>query len=215
MFNLGVSNANKFIVDVFVDTMSDFNVPGSNDNSMFMLISLVVMILTVHPVSVRRFPSFRTQPLENLTPLPMTKKNRFLSNPAPGENLLSGNLLWRPGVSRKTAAAEMGLKDGSLPMIVTICKHKVRHNNNYTYRYPSMPLSSILYLHRGPLPAPLPRTPAPPSVGAKANDIGLCCLCLKQQAHTQTTAEQSQTRLKQKVSEPRLATLALFTATSS
>ena len=27
----------------------------------------------VHPVSVRRFPSFRTQPLENLTPLPMNK----------------------------------------------------------------------------------------------------------------------------------------------
>ena len=27
----------------------------------------------LHPVSVRRFPSFRTQPLENLTPLPMNK----------------------------------------------------------------------------------------------------------------------------------------------
>ena len=27
----------------------------------------------VHPVSVRRFPSCRTQPLENLTPLPMNK----------------------------------------------------------------------------------------------------------------------------------------------
>ena len=27
----------------------------------------------VHPVSVRRFPSFRTQPLENITPLPMNK----------------------------------------------------------------------------------------------------------------------------------------------
>ena len=29
IFNLRVSNPNKFIVDVFVDTMSDFNVPGS------------------------------------------------------------------------------------------------------------------------------------------------------------------------------------------
>ena len=28
-FNLRVSNTNKLIVDVFVDTMSDFNVPGS------------------------------------------------------------------------------------------------------------------------------------------------------------------------------------------
>ena len=41
----------------------------------------------IHPVSVRRSPSFRTQPLENLT-LPM--KKTYLSNPAPGENLLSG-----------------------------------------------------------------------------------------------------------------------------
>ena len=29
--------------------------------------------LCIHPVSVRRFPSFRTQPLENLKPLPMNK----------------------------------------------------------------------------------------------------------------------------------------------
>ena len=28
----------------------------------------------LHPVSVRRFPPFRTQPLENLTPLPMNKR---------------------------------------------------------------------------------------------------------------------------------------------
>ena len=28
---------------------------------------------TLHPVSVRRFPSFRTQPLENFMPLPMQK----------------------------------------------------------------------------------------------------------------------------------------------
>ena len=30
-------------------------------------------ISLLHPVSVRRFPSFRTQPLENITPLPMNK----------------------------------------------------------------------------------------------------------------------------------------------
>ena len=29
IFNLRVSNPNKLIVDVFVDAMSDFNVPGS------------------------------------------------------------------------------------------------------------------------------------------------------------------------------------------
>ena len=27
----------------------------------------------VHPVSITRFPSFRTQPLKNITPLPMNK----------------------------------------------------------------------------------------------------------------------------------------------
>ena len=34
-----------------------------------------------HPVSVRRFPFFRTQPLENLTPLPMNK--RISEQPSP------------------------------------------------------------------------------------------------------------------------------------
>ena len=43
------------------------------------------------------FPSFRTQPLGNITPLPMGGKKRFLSNPAPGENLLSRNLVMETG----------------------------------------------------------------------------------------------------------------------
>ena len=38
---------------------------------------------TVHPVSVTRFPSFRTQPLENLSHYLWNK--RLPSNPAPGE----------------------------------------------------------------------------------------------------------------------------------
>ena len=50
----------------------------------------------IHPVSVTRFPSFRTQPLENLSHYLWT--NGFLSNPAPGENLERGILLWRQGV---------------------------------------------------------------------------------------------------------------------
>ena len=40
---------------------------------MVIVIEIVIEIVIVHPVSVRRFPSFRTQPLESLTPLPMTK----------------------------------------------------------------------------------------------------------------------------------------------
>ena len=50
---------------------------------------------TIHPVSVRRFPSFWTQPLENLSVDSVT--NGFLSNPAPGENILSGNLVMETG----------------------------------------------------------------------------------------------------------------------
>ena len=48
-----------------------------------------------YTVSVRRFPSFRTQTLENLSRY--LWKKRFLSNPAPGENLLSGNLVMETG----------------------------------------------------------------------------------------------------------------------
>ena len=50
---------------------------------------------TLHPVSVRRFPSLRTQPLENLSVDSVT--NGFLSNPAPGENIISGNLVMETG----------------------------------------------------------------------------------------------------------------------
>ena len=51
----------------------------------------------VPPVSVRRFPSFRTQPLENLSHCLWQK--RSMSNPAPGENLVSGNLVMKTGCS--------------------------------------------------------------------------------------------------------------------
>ena len=40
----------------------------------------------IHPIRVLRFSSFRTQPLESLTPLPRTNNN-FLGNPTLGENL--------------------------------------------------------------------------------------------------------------------------------
>ena len=49
----------------------------------------------LHPVSVRRFPSFRTQPLKNLSHY--LWKEGLLSNPAPGENILSGNLVKETG----------------------------------------------------------------------------------------------------------------------
>ena len=40
---------------------------------MSIYLSMLVGRLGVHPFSLRRFPSFRTQPLENLTPLSMNK----------------------------------------------------------------------------------------------------------------------------------------------
>ena len=45
----------------------------------------------IHPVSVTRFLSFRTQTLENLSHYLWT--NGFLSYPDPGENLVRGNLV--------------------------------------------------------------------------------------------------------------------------
>ena len=64
---------------------------------LFVLLLVVLLVLFVstviislHPVSVRRFPSFRTQPLENLKPLPM---NKWISEqPSP----------WRKSSKRKS-----------------------------------------------------------------------------------------------------------------
>ena len=55
MFNLRVSNPNKLIVDVFLDTTSDFNVPGSrpNKNTMkFLKSTVIIIILTISPTRV-------------------------------------------------------------------------------------------------------------------------------------------------------------------
>ena len=49
----------------------------------------------LHPVSITRFPSFRTQTLESLSV--DSVKNGLLSNPDPGENLVSGNLVMETG----------------------------------------------------------------------------------------------------------------------
>ena len=49
----------------------------------------------LHPVSVTRFPSLRTQTLENLSHYLWT--NGFLSNPDPGENLVMENLVMETG----------------------------------------------------------------------------------------------------------------------
>ena len=60
----------------------------------------------VHPVSVTRLPSLRTQTLESLSHYLWT--NGFLSNPDPGENLVRGNLvmetgcIWAWGMVEKT-----------------------------------------------------------------------------------------------------------------
>ena len=50
---------------------------------------------SLHPVSVTRLPSFRTQTLENLSHYLWT--NGFLSNPDPGENLVMENLVMETG----------------------------------------------------------------------------------------------------------------------
>ena len=73
-----------------------------------LLLLAIVRINVLHPVSVRRFPSFRTQPLENLSADSVT--NRFLSNPAPGENIISGNLVMETGCIMIVVAQLLGLQ---------------------------------------------------------------------------------------------------------
>ena len=36
-------------------------------------VMITIITIMIHPVSITIFPSFRTQPLENITPLPMNK----------------------------------------------------------------------------------------------------------------------------------------------
>ena len=64
----------------------------------------------IHPVSITRFPFFRTQPLENLSV--DSVKNGFLSNPAPGENLESGNLVMETGCIPYYITLNHGLPEG-------------------------------------------------------------------------------------------------------
>ena len=49
----------------------------------------------IHPIRIQRFWSFRTQPLEHLTPQPI--KYNILGNPTLGQNLGSRNLGMRIG----------------------------------------------------------------------------------------------------------------------
>ena len=62
------------------------------------IIIIITIFSSVHPVPVRSFPSFRTQHLENLSV--DSVKNGFLSNPAPGENIISGNLVMETGCTK-------------------------------------------------------------------------------------------------------------------
>ena len=85
--------------------------------------------LALHPVSVRRFPSFRTQPLENFSRYLWT--HGFLSNPAPGENLVSGNLVMETGC------------------VHCSCNHKSLQNLCYdlfrTTRLTKQPVATVTY----------------------------------------------------------------------
>ena len=75
----------------------------------------------LQPVSITRFPSFRTKTLENLNHY--LWKNGFLSNPDPGENLVSGNLVMETGCrSGRPAfkASGPGLARSRLPIPATV-----------------------------------------------------------------------------------------------
>ena len=72
---------------------------------------MLVRGLGVHPIRILRFRSFRTQPLANLTPLPI--KKGFLGNPTLGTNLGSRILGMRIGCSADPSACSLlGGADG-------------------------------------------------------------------------------------------------------
>ena len=85
----------------------------------------------VHPVSVTRFPSFRSQTLENLSRY--LWKKRFLSNPAPGENLLSGNLVMETGCSieRDMLRGRSAVRDLHRPTRADLKNLKLRQIHNF------------------------------------------------------------------------------------
>ena len=62
----------------------------------YIYIYIHIHVFKLHPVSVRRFPSFRTRPLEKVLATTY-EQNNFMSNPAPGENIISGNLVMETG----------------------------------------------------------------------------------------------------------------------
>ena len=80
----------------FVSYTSDF---GDRSGNFGFLETSGNLSTDIHPVSVTRFPSFRTQTLESLSRYLWTKG--FLSNPDPGENLESGNLVMETGCTPK------------------------------------------------------------------------------------------------------------------
>ena len=82
----------------------------------------------LHPVSVRRFPSFRTQPLENLSRYLWTR--RFLSNPAPGENLLSGNLVMETGCMCSDRAKIVWYSRHNCVVSVARCTYSKKHGQH-------------------------------------------------------------------------------------
>ena len=76
---------------------------------LLLLLILLLILQILHPVSVTRFPSFRTQTLENLSHYLRT--DGFLSNPDPGENLVMENLVMETGCSIYS--------EGSSPICIT------------------------------------------------------------------------------------------------
>ena len=120
----------------------------------------------LHPVSVTRFPSFRTQTLENLSRYQWRK--RFLSNPDPGENLVMENLVMetgcrlappRGGVQRDRvgppdkgpAAAGQGQTNDillvlSLSLLLVLCLLRITSNITITSSKLTSTISLLLFI---------------------------------------------------------------------
>ena len=71
-----------------------------------------MLCCSIDPVSITRFPSFRTQTLESLSV--DSVQNGFLSNPDPGENLVSGNLVMETGWKSRRGPWKTGGRNGRI-----------------------------------------------------------------------------------------------------
>ena len=89
---------------------------------------IIIIIIIINPVSVRRFPSFRTQPLENLAPLPMNKWSSEQPSPQRKSSKRESCYGDRVYIPRRHAEDSHGLRGapGSRRCCIILCHYAIQ-----------------------------------------------------------------------------------------